>query len=281
MVKLEASFISRVLYAFKKINAEITIDSLEHDFSPRFVKYFVEAVLDYEGKDYAFERGRTDVTLLDENNRRIVVIETKRPKEDLNTEKWKSQAGKYADASTRFVGLTNGYRFVLWEITRQGRILKADLDFKTVIDEKRASEDKLSTKEIEQMLFLGNITKQQVWSEDKYQKFDEYYAKIEVSEEDGFSKLIEQLNYISNDLLRQYTYTAFDEYYAGYAQYKQTKGELDEIRKANGKNSKQAADIARFELKTEGKYKKYATFFGYYFWKAVSNRPDDEEEENK
>lgn len=279
--KIDASFTECILRAFKKIDGEITFDTLEHDFSPKFVKYFIEGVLGYSGSEYSFERGRTDITLLDENKRRAGVIETKRPKEALDAEKWRDQAGKYADSSTRFVGLTNGYRFLLWEVTKQGKALKVDFDFKALIDSKRASEDRLSTQETEQLLFLGNITKQQVWSADKYSKFDDYYATIDVSEEDGFQKLIEQLKYISNDLLRQYTYAAFDEYYAGYAQYKQTKGELEEIRKTNGNNKKQAADIARFEFKTEGRYQKYATFWGYHYWKAVSNRPDDKEEENK
>ena len=277
----DISFIELVLRAFKKIDAEITIESHEHDFSPRLVKYFVEGVLGYTGSEYVFERGRTDVTLLDENKNRAVVIETKRPNENLDAEKWRDQAGEYADSSTRFVGLTTGYRFLLWEVTKQERVLRVDLSFKVLIDSKRMSEDKLSTREAEQLLFLGNITKQQVWSESKYSKFDEYYATIDVSEEGGFDRLIEQLNYISNDLLRQYTYSAFDEYYAGYAQYMQTKGELEQIKKMNGNNKKQAADIARFEIKTEGKYKKYADFSGYYYWKAVSNRPDDKEEENK
>lgn len=279
--KADISFTEKVLKAFKRINSEITIDTLEHDFSPRLGRFFCEEVLGFDSKLIRYERSRTDVTMLDENGARAVLIETKRPKESLDAEKWRDQAGKYADTSTRFVGLTNGYRFLLWEATKQGRLLRADLDFKAMIDAKRASEDKISTREAEQILSLGNITKEQVWSEAKYDKFDEYYATIDVAEEKGFERLIEQLNYISNDLMRQYTYAAFDEYYAGYAQYKQTKGELEEIKKANGNNTKHAADIARYELKTEGKYKKYADFSGYFIWKALSNRPDDKEEENK
>ena len=282
MVPSEISFVEKVLRAFKKINSEITIETLEHDFSPRFVNYFVKDVLGYQGTEYKFERGRTDITLLDENNRPIVVIETKRPKEDLNAEKWRSQARKYADASTPYVGLTNGYRFLLWALNKNGvRDLKVDIDFKDLIGSRKASENNLTTRETEQILFLENITKQQVWSEGKYGKFDEYYATIDVANESGFTRLIEQLNFISNDLLRQYTYSAFDEYYEGYAQYKHTLGELSEIKRQNGKNNKQAADIARFELKTEGKYKKYSSFSGFYIWKALSNRPEDKDEENK
>jgi type I restriction-modification system DNA methylase subunit len=231
--------------------------------------------------DYTFERSRTDITLFDENKNRVVVIETKRPKENLDAETWRAQAGKYADASTHFVGLTNGYRFILWEIKNDEKLLKSDIDFRGLISSKKTFETKLSTKEVEQILFLNNITKGQIWSEAKYLIFDPYYAKVDVSENEGFDKLIEQLNYISNDILRQYTYYAFAEYSAGYGQYKQTKDEIEGLKKLNGDNRKQAAEIAKFELKTEGKYKKYATFAGYYIWKAISDRPDEKEEENK
>ena len=50
------NFIERVLQAFKKIYREISIDSLEHDFSPRFVDHFVKEVLGYQGDDYKFKR---------------------------------------------------------------------------------------------------------------------------------------------------------------------------------------------------------------------------------
>lgn len=279
--KQNISFVQNVLNAFKKINSEITADNLEHDFSPRFVDYLVKSVLGYSGSEYRFERGRTDITLFDENNSKAVVIETKRPRENLDAEKWQAQAIGYAQAETRFVGLTNGYRFLLWEIIDGKKSIKVDVDFKALIDSKKANEDKLTTKDIEQILFLNNITKEQVWNEAKYKNFDPYYAKIDVVEEEGFNRLIEQLNYISNNILRQYTYSTFDEYHAGYAQYKQTKDELEELKKQTNGNKKQAAEIARYELKTEGKYKKYASFIGYYIWKAISNRPDDKEEENK
>jgi type I restriction-modification system DNA methylase subunit len=275
------SFIDKTLEAFKKINSEINIDSLEHDFSPRFVEHFVKQVLDYEGNNYHFERGRTDITLQDENGNRTVVIETKRPNEDLNAEKWQNQAGKYADETTKYIGLTNGFRFLLWEIDKKEKKLKVDINFKELISNKKTSEDKLSTQELEQLLFLGVLQKQQIWSEDKYLKFNEYYAKIDVAEIDGFDKLITQLKYISSNLLTQYTYNAFDEYYAGFMQYKQSLGEIDSLKKQASKNPKLNADIARFQIKTEGKFKKYSSFSGYNIWKELSNRTNSNEDENK
>lgn len=280
-IKSDVSFVDKVLLAFKKINSEITIDSLEHDFSPRLAKYLIEGVLGYEGQDYTFERSRTDITLFDENKNRVVVIETKRPRENLDAESWRDQAGKYADSSTHFIGLTNGYRFILWEIKNDEKVLKSDIDFKSLISSKKLAETKLSTQEVEQILFLNNITKIQIWSEAKYAIFDPYYAKIDVAEDNGFEKLIDQLNYISNDILRQYTYSSFDDYYANYAAYKQAKNEIDMIKKSNSGDKKEASRIAAYEMKIEGKYKKYSTFLGYYIWKALSNRSDDKEEENK
>ncbi len=282
MTGTDNSFTSRTLRAFKRISEEIAMDTLEHDFSPRFAKYFVEGVLGYKGNEYAFERGRTDITLLDESGRRVVLIETKRPKEDLNAEAWRDQAGKYADPSTRFVGLVNGFRFLLWEIEKSGqRRLRVDLDSKTIIDHGRTKEERLTTKEAEQVLFLQNITREEVYGKDKYRKFNDFYATIDVSEDDGFNVLIEQLNYISANLLRQYTYSAFDEYYAGFAQYKQAIGELEELRTRDKKDSKSATETARIELKTQGMYRKYSSFSGYHIWKALSNRPEDKDEENK
>ena len=279
--KVGISFVQSVLSAFKKINSEISIDTLEHDFSPRFVKYVVEGVLGYSGTVYAFERGRTDITLLDENNNRVVVIETKRPREDLNEEKWRNQAGKYADASTRFVGLTNGYRFILWEKVDDERILKVDLDFKQLIVAKKTKEEKLTTRETEQILFLSNISKTEVWSTSKYGVFDPYYAKIDVSDTTGFNQLIDQLRHLTDDLLRQYTYETFDDYFAGFEGYKQELNELQELKKGNENDKKLAAELAKVELRIEGKYKKFSSFSGYYIWKALSNRNDDNEEENK
>ncbi|MFA4946295.1 MAG: N-6 DNA methylase [Candidatus Micrarchaeia archaeon] len=221
--------------------------------------------------------------MLDENGARAVLIETKRPKVSLDAEEWRDQAGKYADESTRFVGLTNGYRFLLWQVKDGKRELKVDLDFKTLIESKKTSEEKLSSSEVEQILFLENLRKEEVWSESKYGVFNEYYAKIDISEDTGFEKLIEQLNYVLNGLLKQYTYDAFDEYSAGYFEYESKTKEIDLFEKENGvtRNKKLAQQTADLKFKLDGAFAKYASFKGYYIWKAQSNRDVFSEEENK
>lgn len=274
------SFIDTVLGAFRQIHSEITVDTLEHDFSPRFGRYFCEEVLGYDSNDIRYERGRTDVTLVDENGFRLVLIETKRPREDLGDIKWQTQAGKYADSNTRFVGLTNGYRFLLWEVRNGNRLPKVDLRFDELFKEKRFTEEKLLSQVVEQILYLHNISKAEIWNERKYNSFNDYYASIDISEDAGFEKLIERLNYIANDLLRQFTYNTFDEYYAGHSEYQRRLDELNEF-EANSKGKNIASKLADARIQLHGKFKKYASFAGYYEWRSLSNRSDKSDEQNK
>jgi len=277
------SFVNSVLEAFKKINDEITIDTLEHDFSPRLGKYFCESVLGYNSEEIRYERGRTDVTLFDENNFRTVLIETKRPKENLGTEKWQTQAGKYADSTTRYIGLTNGFRFLLWEIKKGKRIPQVDISFDELFKEEKFTDEKIPTQIANQILFLEHITKKEIWNASKYDRFDDFYATIDVSEKDGFEKLLERIKYIINNLLKKYTDDTFDEYLAGYHEYQRKLSELEDLKKISKekKLNKMEPEIVDAKLRIDAKYKKYLPFVGYYEWLSLSNRSNKSDEENK
>ena len=43
-----------------------------------------------------------------------------------------------------------------------------------------------------------NITKKEIWNASKYDRFDDYYAIIDVSERLGFEKLLERIQFIMN-----------------------------------------------------------------------------------
>jgi len=276
-------FVDSVLDSFKKINDEITEDTLEHDFSPRFGNYFCKSVLGYNSEEIRYERGRTDVTLLDENKFRTVLIETKRPKENLSSEKWQTQAGKYADSMTKFVGLTNGFRLLLWEIKSGKRTLKVDINFDALFQEKKFTEEKISTQIVNQILFLEHITKKEIWNASKYDRFNDYYAVVDVSDEDGFEKLLERIKYITNNLFKKYTDDTFDEYLAGYHEYQRKLSEIEDLKKLSKekKLDKMESKIADAKLRIDSKYKKYIPFEGYYEWISLSNRSSKSDEENK
>jgi type I restriction-modification system DNA methylase subunit len=176
------------------------------------------------------------------------------------------------------VGLTNGYRFLLWQVKQSGRELKVDLDFKAIAESRKTT---LSSTDLSQILFLERLKKDEIRSESKYQSFDEYYGTIDISDPVGFENLIDRLNYISNDVLRQFTYDAFDEYYAGFQEYQSKLGQIEELEKQNGKNNKTAASITELKLKLQSQFKKYASFAGFYEWRTFSNRNQKPQEENK
>lgn len=160
-------FIEKVLKAFKKINREIEAKSHEYDIRYRFVKYFIEDVLGYEPRYIKWERKRTDLTLLDENNFAIVKIETKRPSENIDKTEYEKQAFKYKEETTRYIGLTNFIKFKLWEIKDKDSVLKVDIDFSKILKYKNL--DKLSEDERIQILFLINLTKRFIFDPSKYE----------------------------------------------------------------------------------------------------------------
>ena len=116
----EKSFIENALEAFRKINNEIEKGATEHDIRYRFVKYFVEGFLGYEPQYIRWEKKRADLTILDENNFAVIKIETKRPTENIDKIEYEEQAFRYAEETTRFIGLTNFLRFKLWELKKLG-----------------------------------------------------------------------------------------------------------------------------------------------------------------
>ena len=274
----ETGFVENVLKAFKNIIAEIEKDSSEHDVRYRFVKYFVEEALGYEPKYIKWEKKRADLTVIDENDFAVIKIETKRPTESIDKTQHEEQAFKYEEEATRFIGLTNFLQFKLWEVKKTGSELKIDLDFSKILEQRKPVEN-LSSEEKSQLLFLNNLTKEALFDPSKYEKFDETYARIDITKDAGFRKLLDRLNFIANNLVLGYTLRAFGEYKEGYNKYQAELSEAERGAKNNKGNHELNHSIAKYRQKLEEKYKKYITFSGYELWKQYSGKeevPDDE-----
>jgi type I restriction-modification system DNA methylase subunit len=277
-MKTEESFVEQVLRAFKNTSREIEKGSSEHDIRYRFVKYFVEEVLGYEPKYIKWEKKRADLTIVDENDFSVIKIETKRPTEDIDKEVYEEQAFKYAEETTKYIGLTNFLHFKLWEVKKTGRELRVDLDFSDIGRQRKVTPE-AESREKEQILFLNNLTKESLFDPSKYEEFDENYARIDITKERGFNKLLERLNFIVNRLLLGYTLKAFGEYKEGYSKYQE---ELKKIENAP-KNEKNNYSLAKYRQKIEEEYEKYKTFRGFYLWKEYSGKEhlsDDEVKED-
>ena len=275
------NFEDNVLNAFKKISKEIEENSSEHDVRYRFVKYFVEDVLGYEPRYIKWEKKRADLTLVDENDFAVIKIETKKPGESIDKIQHKIQAFKYREETTRFIGLTNFLQFKLWEVKKTGTELRIDLDFLSIKKQLKLTKE-AEDKEKEHILFFNNITKENIFDKSKYEKFDETYARIDITKELGFTKLINRLNYIANTLLYGYTSRAFGEYKEGYDKYLAEVIEVERKSKNNKGNRELNHNIAKYKQKLNEKYEKYKTFSGYELWKEYSgkeNVPDNEVKE--
>lgn len=274
----ERDITQNVIKAFKNITKEIEEGSVEHDIRPRFVKYFIEPVLCYSGSNYRYEKKRTDITIFDENNFAIIKIETKKPSENIEKPEHEEQAFKYEEETTRFICLTNFSKFKLWEVNRNIKELKINLDFSRILEQKEPLES-LTAEEKSQILFLNNLSKESLFNPSKYEKFDENYARIDITKEIGFKKLLERLNFIANNMLLGYTLKAFGEYKEGYNRYLAESINAEKESKKNNGNHELNHNIAKYRQKLEEKYKRYITFSGYDLWKQYSGKediPDDE-----
>ncbi|MBI4182016.1 MAG: N-6 DNA methylase, partial [Candidatus Aenigmarchaeota archaeon] len=277
---MERGFPDRVLSAFEKLGKEIDASTAEHDMRMRFVRFFVEDVLGYRGREYEAEKKRTDVTIFDENGFRPIVIETKKPAEPVSDEKHVPQAFKYADGSTRYVGLTNGLQLRIWEHP-SGKSCAA-IDFQALKGKRFAD---LAADAQQGILFLEQLTRLEIRSPKKYTQFNERYARIDVKDERGFAALIPQLQALI-ERLNAYTLGAFAEHQRGYGEYVSKTAELEEARKKlsllSGSRKQDAAYYLQREAeKAEAELGKYKAFAGYRAWRDVSGREGRGEDENR
>ncbi|MCJ7577780.1 MAG: type I restriction enzyme HsdR N-terminal domain-containing protein, partial [candidate division Zixibacteria bacterium] len=276
----ETGFVENVLKAFKNTIKEIEKGSTEHDIRYRFVKYFIEEVLGYEPKYIKWEKKRADLTIIDENDFAVIKIETKRPTESIDKRQHEEQAFKYEEQTTRFIGLTNFLQFKLWELKKTGSELRINLDFSSMLEQKKTKENLLG-EEKSQILFLNNLTRESLFDPSRYEKFDETYARIDITKDMGFRKLLDRLNFMANNLLLGYTLRAFGEYKEGYNKYQEELSKADSESKNNKGNYELTRGIAKYKQKLEEKYEKYKTFSGYHLWKEYSGKEDVADDEVK
>lgn len=268
-------FADNVLKSFSRIIKEIEKGSSEHDIRYRFVKYFVEEVLGYEPKYIKWKKKRADLTIMDENDFAIIKIETKKDTEDIDKPIHEEQAFKYEEETTKYIGLTNFLRLKIWEINKAERKLITDIDFSKIIGK---SGKELSADDRMKILSLNSISKESVFEPSLYEKFDETYARIDITKEAGFKKLLERLNFIANNLLLGYTLKSFGEYKEGYGKYSIEMEKINSELKSKS-NGDVKPSIVKYRQKIESEYKRYLSFAGFELWKYYSGKENLDESE--
>jgi len=255
-------FAENVLRAFKNIINEIEKGSSEFEVRRTFDELFLRAVLGYKRRDIKWEKRRADLTIVDENDFAVVKIETKRPAENIDKAEYAEQAFKYEEETTKYIGLSNFLRLKLWALKRTGSELRVDVDFFKILEQKKSVEQ-LSRGEKTQILFLSNLTKESLFDTSKYERFDETYARIDITKEAGFRKLLDRLNYIANDLLLGYTLRTFEDYKEGYGKYQAELSRVENELKSSEEGSELSYGLLKYRQKLEEEYKKYGSFSGF------------------
>lgn len=276
------NFVKLVIVSFRKTLKEIDPTTEELDARYRWLKYFVEQVLGYSGNDYHIEKKRADITIFDENKRPVIKIETKRAM-PLTKDDVEKQALGYAEPATNYICATNFKKFWLWERKNGAFTLTVDIDFESIIytDRTKFNIASLSSKDRGDILYLGNLKKEFIASPENYKKFSEYYAQVDISQEQGFQELINQLKRIVNEILMPVAIRAFDKYLYGYNEYKSKIDQLSKKIKTIKIANKQ--DIQSLEREKERIKQEYADFrdFGFEAWVLYSGRDPEKYDENK
>jgi len=276
----ETNFTEKVLKAFRNIINEIEKGSTEFEVRRTFDELFLRSVLGYERRDIKWEKKRADLTIVDENDFAVVKIETKRPTEDIDKAEHVEQAFKYEEETTKYIGLSNFLRLKLWEIKRTGSELKVDVDFSRILEQKKSVEQ-LSSEEKTQILFLSNLAKGSLFDTSKYERFDETYARIDITKEAGFQKLLDRLNYIANDLLLGYSLRTFEQFKEGYGKYQAELSRVENELKSSEEGSELSYGLLKYRQKLDEEYKNYKSFSGFWLWKEYSGKKDIADEEVK
>jgi hypothetical protein len=270
-------FGNQVLEAFSKVRLEIDNDSSEFDIRHRLIKYVIEGLLGFEGKDYRAEKDKTDIKIFDEtHNLLFVVIETKKLSVDMREERWKDQAFGYSDAFTKYVVLVNGLKLMVWRRNyRDNPII--DLDFDAILGQKRFVPDKLTADEKTQLASLWELSRGALWSEKKYEDFA-VSEKIDISTDHGFLNLIEKLHFVMDQLLMIYAIRTFNEYVQGYKKYlAEQKAIENEQSKTKGIKDLEAA-LDKEKRTVDEKNRKFIEFQrGYEEWRKLPAREDNEQ----
>jgi type I restriction-modification system DNA methylase subunit len=272
-----SDFQTQVLDAFGKVRSEIDSGSSEYDIRHRFIKYLVEGLWGYEGKDYRAEKDKTDVKIYDEtHNLLLVVIETKKLSVDLRDEKWKDQAFGYSDSFTKYVVLTNGLQLLIWTKNNRDKAM-VDVDFDAILGEKRFTPEKLTATEKSQLSFLWELSREELWGDKKYDDFA-VSEKTDISTDDGFQSLIEKLHFVMDQLLMGYAVRTYNDYLQGYKKYLAELKSLDAERENTKGNKELEVALEKEKRDIEEKNKRFIDFKrGFEEWLKLSDREDNDE----
>jgi len=196
-------FVKDVIEAFSKIKEEIDEKRGELDFRHSLASHFLKNVLGWgrkKGEGHFEIREREDIRLFDDNNRCVVIIETKNPKLKLaepHILELKKHLEDYIGV-VQYGALTNGHEFKLFEYTGEGELNElTSIDIDTFVQ--RGAES-LSRSEREKIHLLRRLRKDHFVGIVEPEYFKKTVREIKVEDPKNFGMFIEDLRTSLNEL---------------------------------------------------------------------------------
>jgi type I restriction-modification system DNA methylase subunit len=299
MAATASDFVTGVIDAYQDFYKEIQGGTHnELDLIPRLARLlFCNDTLGWNESDYAQEDDQNDVRLYDEERNPVIIIEAKR--RDRDVEEGIDQAFRYASSSpyVEYLIATNFDELLLYrrcheseaDETRYGvsSELLSHIRFESIIDlgQQESLVDDVPQEQIDAIRQLTRLKKEDLVNPDRYEDFD-VSDRQDVSTDEGFDNLLDSLTTSLDEYWMPYTVRAFDEYQDRYEEYRQQANDLEsQIESLEEQGHEDDTEIV--ELKAEladlrDEYERYRAFNSdYRSWVRLSNRQENDEEENK
>lgn len=291
-------FTTRIIEEYTALYDEIEDgDRAEHDLMPRLVRRLFINALGFDESDYEQENDWNDVRIYDENRNPVIIIEGKR--RDVDVEEGIDQTFRYASDSpfTEYMISTNVDELIVYERCSSseadeerygvnGRLI-TEVHFERVVETLAGSTllDELSVDDQQSIARLSRLQKKEIYDPDRYDDFS-IEDQQDVSTDTGFDNLLESLGTCLDEYFMPFTLEAFDEFQDRYAEYEREASDLqnqiEKLEEAGHENGSEIAELESQLAELKDDYEQYRNFHtDYRTWVRLSNRQENDEEDNK
>lgn len=299
MSAVTSEFVSSVIEAYNEFYAEIDDGTRnELDLTPRLARLlFCNETMGWDTSDYEQEDDLNDVRFYDDERNPVIIVEAKR--RDRDVERGIDQAFRYASNSpyVEYLIATNFDRLLLYrrcdedeaDETRHGVSgeLLATINFERVrnVEVGEGLADEIPQEELDAISQLTLLKKTNVVNTERYDDFT-VSDRQDVSTDEGFENLLDSLTTALDDYWMPYTLRAFDEFVERYEEYREQATDLEQqIEMLEEQGHKEDSEIAELEsqlAELRDDYEQHRAFNSdYETWVRLSNRQDNDDNENK
>lgn len=291
-------FVERIIEEWLALYDEIKDgDRAEHDLMPRVVDHIFIGGLGWSKKDYTQEDDWNDVRFYDEDRDPAIIVEGKR--RDVDVEEGIEQVFRYASETpyAEYLVSTNVDEFVFYERTENGRgdtvthhgvtareVATINFDGIRNLERGGSLSEELSPAQKQEIAQLRRLQKDLITHEGRYDDFTVTHPQ-DVATDEGFQNLLDALSTCLEDHLLPYTLNAFDYFTDRYEEFERESDDLErqiERLKDSGHDDSEIADLENQLADLREEYDIYAQFYeDYRTWVRLSNRQDNDDDENK